>query len=183
MEPAAGRERSLGATARPARTHHPLSSPRPSTIYNMCTQKPPHDYSAELYARYGDAFSSHITAKVGGGRGMVAWVGGSWRREGRGGGLRRLGGRGGGGGHSGRPSHNACTASATAAPTPPSHTPPHPTLPPPTSSNPPIPRPLGPARSARAPRRVPAAGAGVALGRAQSDDALAVPLLQLSGPV
>jgi len=30
----------------------------------MCTQKPPHDYSAELYTRYGDAFSRYITDRV-----------------------------------------------------------------------------------------------------------------------
>ena len=36
-----------------------------STIYNMCTQKPPHDYSEPLYKRYGNAFSTYITDKVG----------------------------------------------------------------------------------------------------------------------
>lgn len=30
----------------------------------MCTQKPPHDYSAELYARYGNAFSAYIADRV-----------------------------------------------------------------------------------------------------------------------
>lgn len=30
----------------------------------MCTQKPPHDYSAELYSRYGLAFSAYITERV-----------------------------------------------------------------------------------------------------------------------
>lgn len=30
----------------------------------MCTQKPPHDYSAELYARYGQAFSAYIAERV-----------------------------------------------------------------------------------------------------------------------
>ena len=30
----------------------------------MCTQKPPHDYSAELYARYGQAFSAYISERV-----------------------------------------------------------------------------------------------------------------------
>ncbi len=35
-----------------------------STIYNMCTQKPPHDYSEPLYKRYGNAFSTYITDKV-----------------------------------------------------------------------------------------------------------------------
>jgi cullin 1 len=35
-----------------------------STIYNMCTQKPPHDYSQQLYERYREAFNEYITAKV-----------------------------------------------------------------------------------------------------------------------
>ena len=35
-----------------------------STIYNMCTQKPPHDYSEQLYGKYRDAFNSYITGKV-----------------------------------------------------------------------------------------------------------------------
>lgn len=35
-----------------------------TTIYNMCTQKPPHDYSEPLYKRYGNAFSTYITDKV-----------------------------------------------------------------------------------------------------------------------
>lgn len=30
----------------------------------MCTQKPPYDYSEQLYARYRDAFSTYISAKV-----------------------------------------------------------------------------------------------------------------------
>ena len=30
----------------------------------MCTQKPPNDYSAELYTRYGDAFSRYTTERV-----------------------------------------------------------------------------------------------------------------------
>jgi hypothetical protein len=30
----------------------------------MCTQKPPHDYSEQLYNRYRDAFSYYITEKV-----------------------------------------------------------------------------------------------------------------------
>lgn len=30
----------------------------------MCTQKPPHDYSAELYARYGVAFTNYINERV-----------------------------------------------------------------------------------------------------------------------
>ncbi|KAK9815921.1 hypothetical protein WJX72_012009 [[Myrmecia] bisecta] len=35
-----------------------------TTIYNMCTQKPPHDYSEQLYSRYRDAFSAYIQEKV-----------------------------------------------------------------------------------------------------------------------
>ena len=35
-----------------------------STIYNMCTQKPPHDYSEQLYAKYREAFNAYITSKV-----------------------------------------------------------------------------------------------------------------------
>lgn len=31
----------------------------------MCTQKPPHDYSEELYTRYKGAFNKYITDKVG----------------------------------------------------------------------------------------------------------------------
>ena len=34
------------------------------TIYNMCTQKPPHDFSEQLYNRYRDCFSLYITEKV-----------------------------------------------------------------------------------------------------------------------
>eukprot|EP00959_Pyramimonas_sp_CCMP1952_P201469 4212947-Pyramimonas_sp.AAC.3 len=34
------------------------------TIYNMCTQKPPHDYSAQLYERYREAFNEYIYATV-----------------------------------------------------------------------------------------------------------------------
>jgi cullin 1 len=30
----------------------------------MCTQKPPHDYSEQLYNRYRDAFTYYITEKV-----------------------------------------------------------------------------------------------------------------------
>lgn len=43
-----------------------------TTIYNMCTQKPPHDYSAELYARYGAAFTRYNEEQVSEG----GWVGG-----------------------------------------------------------------------------------------------------------
>ena len=32
-----------------------------STIYNMCTQKPPHDYSEDLYTRYKESFVKYIT--------------------------------------------------------------------------------------------------------------------------
>ncbi|CAL8463270.1 g2804 [Coccomyxa elongata] len=35
-----------------------------TTIYNMCTQKPPYDYSEQLYNRYRDSFSLYITEKV-----------------------------------------------------------------------------------------------------------------------
>ncbi|KAG5628231.1 hypothetical protein H5410_013449 [Solanum commersonii] len=31
------------------------------TIYNMCTQKPPHDYSQQLYDKYREAFEEYIT--------------------------------------------------------------------------------------------------------------------------
>lgn len=34
------------------------------TIYNMCTQKPPHDYSEQLYTKYREAFNSYISEKV-----------------------------------------------------------------------------------------------------------------------
>ncbi len=34
------------------------------TIYNMCTQKPPHDYSEALYERYKQAFSLYIDERV-----------------------------------------------------------------------------------------------------------------------
>ncbi|PNW70797.1 hypothetical protein CHLRE_17g734400v5 [Chlamydomonas reinhardtii] len=35
-----------------------------TTIYNMCTQKPPHDYSEQLYSKYRDAFNKYINEKV-----------------------------------------------------------------------------------------------------------------------
>jgi len=35
-----------------------------TTIYNMCTQKPPHDYSEQLYNRYRDSFIRYIADKV-----------------------------------------------------------------------------------------------------------------------
>ena len=34
------------------------------TIYNMCTQKPPYDYSEQLYSKYREALSSYITGRV-----------------------------------------------------------------------------------------------------------------------
>lgn len=34
------------------------------TIYNMCTQKPPYDYSEQLYQRYKDAFNTYINDMV-----------------------------------------------------------------------------------------------------------------------
>lgn len=34
------------------------------TIYNMCTQKPPHDYSEQLYIKYKDAFNVYVKEKV-----------------------------------------------------------------------------------------------------------------------
>ncbi|KAK1351908.1 Cullin-1 [Heracleum sosnowskyi] len=35
-----------------------------TTIYNMCTQKPPHDYSQQLYDKYREAFQEYITSTV-----------------------------------------------------------------------------------------------------------------------
>lgn len=35
-----------------------------STIYNMCTQKPPNDYSQQLYDKYKEAFQEHINSTV-----------------------------------------------------------------------------------------------------------------------
>eukprot|EP00246_Nothoceros_aenigmaticus_P018555 TRINITY_DN9759_c0_g1_i1.p1 TRINITY_DN9759_c0_g1~~TRINITY_DN9759_c0_g1_i1.p1 ORF type:complete len:748 (+),score=195.78 TRINITY_DN9759_c0_g1_i1:221-2464(+) len=35
-----------------------------TTIYNMCTQKPPQDYSQQLYDRYREAFEEYIQSKV-----------------------------------------------------------------------------------------------------------------------
>lgn len=34
------------------------------TIYNMCTQKPPHDYSQQLYDKYKQAFEEYISSTV-----------------------------------------------------------------------------------------------------------------------
>lgn len=39
-------------------------TPLARTIYNMCTQKPPHDYSEQLYIKYGEAFERYIKDKV-----------------------------------------------------------------------------------------------------------------------
>ncbi|KAG8477662.1 hypothetical protein CXB51_027672 [Gossypium anomalum] len=35
-----------------------------TTIYNMCTQKPPYDYSQQLYDKYREAFEEYITSTV-----------------------------------------------------------------------------------------------------------------------
>ncbi|KAG6398607.1 hypothetical protein SASPL_140074 [Salvia splendens] len=35
-----------------------------TTIYNMCTQKPPHDYSQQLYDKYRESFQEYITLTV-----------------------------------------------------------------------------------------------------------------------
>ncbi|KAI3514656.1 hypothetical protein L1887_13252 [Cichorium endivia] len=35
-----------------------------TTIYNMCTQKPPHDYSQQLYDKYKEAFEEYISSTV-----------------------------------------------------------------------------------------------------------------------
>ncbi|KAL3531439.1 hypothetical protein ACH5RR_010761 [Cinchona calisaya] len=35
-----------------------------TTIYNMCTQKPPHDYSQQLYEKYKEAFDEYISSTV-----------------------------------------------------------------------------------------------------------------------
>ncbi|XP_024398790.1 cullin-1 [Physcomitrium patens] len=35
-----------------------------TTIYNMCTQKPPQDYSQQLYDRYRESFEDYIKSKV-----------------------------------------------------------------------------------------------------------------------
>ncbi|XP_038700032.1 cullin-1-like [Tripterygium wilfordii] len=35
-----------------------------TTIYNMCTQKPPHDYSQQLYDKYRESFEEYISAIV-----------------------------------------------------------------------------------------------------------------------
>jgi cullin 1 len=35
-----------------------------TTIYNMCTQKPPHDYSQQLYDKYRESFQEYINTMV-----------------------------------------------------------------------------------------------------------------------
>ncbi|GAB2265217.1 hypothetical protein Dimus_000285 [Dionaea muscipula] len=35
-----------------------------TTIYNMCTQKPPHDYSQQLFDKYRESFEEYITSLV-----------------------------------------------------------------------------------------------------------------------
>ncbi|XP_073113482.1 cullin-1-like [Elaeis guineensis] len=35
-----------------------------TTIYNMCTQKPPHDYSQQLYDKYRESFEEYINLTV-----------------------------------------------------------------------------------------------------------------------
>lgn len=35
-----------------------------TTIYNMCTQKPPHDYSQQLYDKYRESFEEYISSTV-----------------------------------------------------------------------------------------------------------------------
>ncbi|XP_022137923.1 cullin-1-like [Momordica charantia] len=35
-----------------------------TTIYNMCTQKPPHDYSQQLYDKYCESFEEYIISSV-----------------------------------------------------------------------------------------------------------------------
>ncbi|AES91842.2 putative cullin [Medicago truncatula] len=35
-----------------------------TTVYNMCTQKPPHDYSQPLYEKYKETFQDYIVSTV-----------------------------------------------------------------------------------------------------------------------
>ncbi|KAF8038203.1 hypothetical protein BT93_B0916 [Corymbia citriodora subsp. variegata] len=35
-----------------------------TTIYNMCTQRPPHDYSRQLYDKYRESFEEYIRSTV-----------------------------------------------------------------------------------------------------------------------
>ena len=48
----------------PARLPPPLSSSARSSVYDMCTQKPPHDYSQALYERYRTIFTEYIEREV-----------------------------------------------------------------------------------------------------------------------
>lgn len=64
------------------------------TIYNMCTQKPPHDYSEQLYGKYKEAFDTYIVAKVW--AGPWSWVGSTgeaagWQHQGSEGSLPKQG--------------------------------------------------------------------------------------------
>ena len=54
----------LCVLARPHLTVMRSCSFNPRTIYNMCTQKPPHDYSEALYNRYRDVFTYYINESV-----------------------------------------------------------------------------------------------------------------------
>ena len=35
-----------------------------TTVYDMCTQKPPNDYSAALYGRYRETFNEYLSRTV-----------------------------------------------------------------------------------------------------------------------
>ena len=35
-----------------------------TSVYNMCTQKNPYDYSSDLYGKFRDSFTSYVEAKV-----------------------------------------------------------------------------------------------------------------------
>ena len=54
-------QRILLAFCRPVFTRKLLAC---RTIYNMCTQKPPNDYSEQLYTRYRESFSVYIKERV-----------------------------------------------------------------------------------------------------------------------
>ena len=47
----------------------------------MCTQKPPHDYSDELYQRYKQSFERYIAEKVVCGSGLQLWGLGEWEED------------------------------------------------------------------------------------------------------
>ncbi len=51
----------LQAQTEGARTSPPCPC---RTIYNMCTQKAPHDYSEQLYVKYKEAFTTYIQERV-----------------------------------------------------------------------------------------------------------------------